>query len=121
MRATRRHLLRVAPLALGAGCVAPAATDPFEGRYSWGFEESVFAPCGRDERWWVVDDADLVARHRDLADAYEPVFARVFGELSDPGSYGQGGQYLRQLRVTRVVTVRRPTDDDCRAGAFPVE
>lgn len=115
---SRRQVLRIAPLAVGAGCVAPTATEPFEGRYSWGFEESAFAPCGREERWWVVDDSALVARHRELVDAYEPVFARVYGELSARGRYGQGGQYPRELRVTRVVTVRKARADDCRSGAF---
>lgn len=95
----------LAPVALVAGCTAPTSGEPFEGRYAWGFEESVFTRCGCDERWWVVDDSALIARHRDLADEYESVFARLHGELSDRGSYGQGGQYPREIRVTQVVTV----------------
>lgn len=118
MELPRRRVLQATAAVLGAGCAAPAATEPFEGRYSWGFEESVFAPCGREERWWVVDDSELVARHRELADGYEPVFARVHGELSTRGSYGHGGQYPRELRVSRVLEVRSLEPNDCRAGAF---
>lgn len=51
MYPTRRQVVRGGVAALSAGCVAPSAPDAFEGLYSWGFEESTFAPCGRDERW----------------------------------------------------------------------
>jgi hypothetical protein len=66
----------------------------------------------------VVDDSALVTRHRELADEDEPMFARVYGDVSDRRGYGQGGQSPRQFRVTRVVEVRLPTADDCRTGEF---
>ncbi|WP_380676291.1 hypothetical protein [Salinigranum sp. GCM10025319] len=114
----RRDVLRILPATVFAGCAAPTRSEPFAGRYSWGFEESVFAPCDGDERWWVVDDAELVRRYRAVAADYEQVFARLRGELSEPGRYGQGGQYPRQFRVTAVLTVRPIEDGDCRPTAF---
>ncbi|WP_192918583.1 hypothetical protein [Salinigranum salinum] len=40
----------------------------------------------------MADDAELVARHRELADGCEPVYAQLYGELSDRGGDGQSGQ-----------------------------
>lgn len=114
MGPTRRQVVRGGPVALSAGRVAPSAPDAFEGLYPWGFEESVFAPCGRDEGWWVVDDAELVERYRDVAtDEYERVYAPVEGRLSHSGSYGHLGAYPRQLAVDRVLELRRSSEGDC--------
>lgn len=97
-----------------AGCAAPTSAQRFEGFYSWGFEESVFEPCTGDDRWWVVNDHELVTRYQEVAENdYEQVYATVRGLLSESGSYGHGGEYSRQLEVTDVETVRAKQPDDC--------
>jgi hypothetical protein len=52
----------------------------------------VFAPCGREERWWIDDDA-LLGRYRERVDECEPVFARLYGESGGDGTHGPGGEF----------------------------
>lgn len=114
MESTRRRFLGAVSLVILSGCTAPTPDESFEGTYSWGFEESVFRPCDRTERWWVVDDQELVERYRVVAENdYEEVYVEIRGRLSGRGTYGHGGQYPRQLEVTDVLVVRRRRADDC--------
>lgn len=114
MRPIHRRAFLVGLTIPFAGCDAPTAAATYEGRYSWGFEESAFTPCGRDERWWVSNDAEVVDRYREVTDdEYEQVYARLRGRLSVPGTYGHLGEYSRELNVTGVVEIRALRPDDC--------
>lgn len=87
---------------------APDESGEYAGHYSVGFEVSEFVPCGSDESWWLVGTAELVSQvqgDEPGGTPTTPVFVRVRGELSDPGSYGHLGAYDRQLTVTEVVEV----------------
>ncbi|MCC7077191.1 MAG: hypothetical protein IT198_08710 [Acidimicrobiia bacterium] len=84
-----------------------AEGDVYTGHYSTGFEVSAFVECGSDEQWWVVGSAELTEEVEAAADSppYEPVYLRVRGTLSEPGTYGHLGAYQRQLTVTEVLDV----------------
>lgn len=74
----------------------------------------MFAPCDTDERWWVVNEGDLVSQYKTVAEQdYEQVFARVRGTISEPGEYGHGGEYPREIEITRVLQVREQMEGDC--------
>lgn len=111
---SRRRVLETVPLICFGGCTAPRSSQRFAGHYSWGFEASVFAPCDRAERWWVVNDHELYNRYQTVAENdYEQVYAEVRGVLSERGAYGHGGEYPRQLEITDVRMVRVTRPDDC--------
>lgn len=77
---SRRRVLETVPLICFGGCTAPRSSQRFAGHYSWGFEASVFAPCDRAERWWVVNDHELYNRYQTVAENdYEQVYAEVRG------------------------------------------
>lgn len=87
--------------------------EVYAGHYSTGFEVSAFTECGSGEAWWVRGTADLQVQAKAANDgaAYEPVFVRVRGTLSEPGTYGHLGAYPRELTVTEVIEVS--TADGC--------
>jgi len=117
-----RHICTAALICVAiAGCAAkqsvhdtttwePART--FSGRYVFGFEVSEFTPTGRQERWWLGGEIGpitnrLVAPVGEKPAMHSPVFVTVEGQLSSPGRHGHLGQYIRELRVTRVISVRQ--------------
>lgn len=117
-------------LAFAAGCellpdgdapnVFPEARPAeFEGFFAQGFEDSTFEPCRRDERWWVTGDTTaLRLLSQGYLDAgqqagFAPVFARVQGTLSPPGSYGNFDTFERALAIDEVLEVRAARPDDC--------
>ena len=117
------HGLSVAALicAVMAGCAAPkphhdtTTWEPartFSGRYVFGFEVSEFTSTGREERWWLGGEIGPIT-HRLVAPLgqkpamHSPVFVTVEGQLSSPGRHGHLGQYIRELRVTHVISVRQ--------------
>jgi hypothetical protein len=116
---------RLARLALPAGllaalslaaCGGTQASDTHRGYFSYGFETSAFHPCNSDEAWWVTGEgtAALIEQYGQVAPAdYEPVYAEVRGQVSEPGAYGHLGAYQRELTVTEVVELRAAGEDDC--------
>jgi hypothetical protein len=110
-----RQLLLALPLLIG-GC-AKTITDPaavvYEGFYTWGFEVNAFQPCGSEESWWVTE-GDLSARHREIAQDYQPVFVVLAGEAGPPGKYGHMGAYSREIAVKEVLEMRAAREADCK-------
>jgi len=104
-----------------AGCAAQQSVrdtttwqsaQTFSGRHVFGFEVSEFTPAGRQERWWLGGEIGpithrLVAPLGEKPAMHSPVFVTVEGELSSPGRHGHLGGYIRELRVTRVISVRQ--------------
>jgi hypothetical protein len=116
-----RLVFAIAVFALLASCVVPQpAADStrwepmrrFSGRYVFGFEVSEFTAAGSTERWWLSGEMGpitnkLVAPLGEKPRMHSPVFVTIEGQLSSPGHHGHLGQYIRELRVTRVVSVRQ--------------
>ena len=92
----------------------------FEGRFTQGFEDSIFKPCGQDEAWFLTADSTTLRTFiRQSADALgqsgNPVYARLQGTLSLKGEYpGIFITYDRTLTVTEVLDVRPLRTNDCR-------
>jgi hypothetical protein len=77
------------------------ASRRFSGQYIFGFEQSDFTPSGSKERWWLDGNIGPITRR---AIQMHPLFLVVEGELSSRGKHGHLGAYVRELRVTRVVS-----------------
>ena len=96
---------------------SPHPSETFTGHYTVQWEVMAFNPCDSEDAWWVADPGRLSAEVREvLGDSveYGTVYARVSGELSEPGRWGHMGRYRRMLSVKEVVEVRRAARDDCR-------
>lgn len=103
------------------GCPPVSDEREYRGHYTGGFEASDFVPCGGEGRpetnWWV----ELLPQARagvhwgdgdDVGNAFR-YYVRWRGVLSPPGRYGHMSAGTRQLAVTRVLEVHRPTPGDC--------
>jgi hypothetical protein len=98
----------------------PDAVSTYAGLYAQGFETMAFRPCDREASWWVAETGDLSARYHEVAArAYDPVYAVVKGTVGPEGHYGHMGAYTRELRVTEVVEVRRPSPGECGYAPEP--
>jgi hypothetical protein len=116
---------------LGDPCVntidSPAKDSPtlLDGFYIAEFEVSSFVPCGCDEDlgygqgYWLSSDPDSgfgKAYHMSspTSDYKTPgvvVYVQFEGTVSDYGSYGHLGMYLREITVTKLIEVSR--DGEC--------
>ncbi len=92
----------------------------WEGYVIFGRGSSSFNPCGSRETWWVKSKGfskvaeKLQADYERIAQKpYEPVYARLRGEVSRKGQYGRLGSYQRVLYVEEVLEIRSKRDDDC--------
>ena len=106
-----------------AGCAAPQSpvrahfpettwSEPrtFSGRFDYAFEVMAFTPAGSRERWWLGGNSLPITRHLvapigAVPAMRSPVFVTVEGRLSSPGMHGHLGAYIRELQVTRVISV----------------
>jgi hypothetical protein len=91
----------------------PIAWGPvrtYSGSYWAGWESSDFTPSGRTETWWLSGNLAAIDRRRQghHPELRNPLFITVEGQLSSPGHYGHLGQFPRELRVTRVISVKWP-------------
>ncbi len=78
----------------------------FSGIYQQGFEVEIFRPCGSPYAWWVVRGDELNARYRRVTQApYDKVFVIVRGQVTERGSWGHLGKYIRQIAVDEVIRV----------------
>ncbi|GIV61364.1 MAG: hypothetical protein KatS3mg044_0230 [Rhodothermaceae bacterium] len=124
----KRNLM-VMTLLLGlAGCTifGPAGDAPdvfeglpaeYEGVVSFGFEVSLFQPCGIDEGWWVRRDESgrLQAGYAERAEKpYDRVYARVVGIPGPRGRYGHTGAYEREFDVIEVLEMRKEVPPSCQ-------
>ena len=102
-------------------------TDPisgtWRGRFVHGFESSSFTPCGYPAQgWWVsFGNAEASAKYRslapqepNLAGSHYETYVEWGGERSRLGAFGHLGSYGFEFRVDEVLTVRLPSDTDCR-------
>lgn len=80
----------------------------YSGSYTPGWEFSDFTPVSSKETWWLSGNLE---RFSPLKEGYHPhgvhLFVTVEAQLSSPGQYGHLGHFPRELRVTRVISVRR--------------
>jgi hypothetical protein len=91
----------------------------FAGRYTFGFEESRFTPCGDTLSAWVTfapSANDTAIRWPAPNDKYYPsYFVRWVGTLRGPWHYGHLGVSPYEFVVERVLEVRRAgRRDGCR-------
>ena len=110
-------------VALLSGCGASDSGIPadreFTGYYTNSFENSLFIPCGSQERWWAVGSSLEVAAARrvpgngNMGAPSVTWFARVRGVVTTEGAWGHMGGYSRQLMVHRVSELRAPRASDC--------
>jgi hypothetical protein len=93
--------------------------DLFEGKVAFGFETSLFAPCGVSEQWWVIPaDAELSQELQRAYDQTAPkeyagVYARLRGKITARGTFGHLGAYQREFTVSEIVDLRAPQAGDC--------
>ena|SRR6476660_6898579 len=116
MRTLRRSALSCAAF-LVAGCAMPPPEGQpitwgplrtYSGSYVPGWEFSDFTPVGSTETWWLSGSLEPIYPYEE---GYHPhgvhLFITVEGQLSSPGHYGHLGRFPRELRVTRVVSIRK--------------
>jgi len=116
------------------GCDEPPVhtwTGEFRGHYTSGFESSDFTPCqplepldgtayeGQQQFVWVEfsDEGFKTDHHRwpdPGSDPYPSVYVRWRATVTGPGGYGHLGVGMYQMRVERILEVRKPTESDCR-------
>jgi hypothetical protein len=102
----------------------------FTGTYSSSFEHSGFVPMGSHEEWWF-DGAypcpQIEPFPENPMDGTWPVRVVVDGVVSRRGKHGHMGRFVRNLRVTRVISceriefgpeLKKPTcqGSDCKQG-----
>ena len=109
--------------ALLGGCASRRVGEvaEYRGRYSFGFEESTFAPCGvpgSDGPWWVIPSNDAL-RQRDSLIAALPgssrraFFVRWRGLITAKGPAGHLGQGTRYIHVAEILELRPVSIADC--------
>ena len=98
------------------GCATQPATDTvtwapvrtYAGSYTPGWEFSDFTAVGSTETWWLSGNLEPIYPYEE---GYHPhgvhLFIIVEAQLSSPGHYGHLGRFPRELRVTRVISIRR--------------
>jgi hypothetical protein len=110
------------PLAPGLSD-AQGATVRFWGRYTTGFEETSFQPCGRRARWWVqttaanddrIQQARREARCRSDAFASCTIYLEVTAAVSGLGAFGNQKAYAREAHIQQVHAVSPRVPRTCR-------
>jgi hypothetical protein len=104
-------------ISLLGGCATPEQATPlvtwgpvrtYSGSYVPGWEFSDFTPTGSTETWWLSGNLKPIYPYEE---GYYPhgvhLSITVEGQLSSPGHYGHLGRFPRELRVMRVVSIRR--------------
>lgn len=104
-----------------AGCSSlfQPGSGVYRGIYVTGFEMAGFKACGYDEIWWV--EFDLAEGSPGVGEQAEKlehgwdggVYVEWRGEPSQKGSYGHMGSYVREIKVTEVLTVTDQAFADC--------
>ncbi len=91
----------------------------WEGFVSFGGEFSDFRPCGSKEIWWLKGSGydeelpELRKKYQELAEPYEQVYARLRGDVTKKGQYGQLGTYQRVFYVEEILEIRHKREEDC--------
>jgi hypothetical protein len=103
-------------LAALAGCGGGSAHLPeaevFSGYYAYGFEESLFAPIGKNERWWLLKAPPCVKAVASPSNSTPILYLEVKGNLSPKGAYGHLGQYSRELDPKEFLVCRTLAKDE---------
>jgi hypothetical protein len=97
------------------GCVTEMAdsvtwepVQTYSGSYQPGWELSDFTPRGSRETWWLSGN---LRRTEPFSLGYHPngvhLFVTVEGQLSSRGLHGHLGAYQRELRVIRIISVKK--------------
>jgi len=105
----------------GLGCDMRPLTvrrGVFRGRYQSGFESSSFRPCGDSVTAWTEFSPaarDSGPKWPNLkGEGYPTYYVRWQGTRTGPWHYGHLGGASYEMRVDRVLEVRRPRRWDCR-------
>ena len=81
-----------------------------------GWEFSDFTAVGSTETWWLSGSLQPIYPYEE---GYHPhgvhLFITVEGQLSSPGHYGHLGRFPRELRVTRVISIRKQRNSSNQA------
>ncbi len=92
----------------------------WEGYLIFGRGGNSFTPCGSKETWWVKSKGfskiaeKLQESYNAIAQKpYEQVYARLRGDVSRKGQYGQLGSYQRVFYVEEVLDIRPKREGDC--------
>jgi len=117
MRALGHLATLCVPVVLLGACATPESdvqqvtwgpVRAYSGSYVPGWEFSDFTPVGGTETWWLSGNLKPIYPYEE---GYHPhgvhLFITVEGQLSSPGNYGHLGRFPRELRVTRVISIRR--------------
>ena len=126
-------LLLIVLLGSLAGCSLFGTDDAFsgdpgdevatvEGRFTQGFEDSPFHPCGYSGEQWLIiyepdDPVGRAFRERVTSTLGEanPVYVRLRGAPGEKGRFpGFFIEYDRKFRLTEVLEVRAPRAGDCQ-------
>ncbi len=116
------------------GCSEPPAhtwTGEFRGHYTMGFESSDFTPCeqelerlegteyeGETQYVWVEsfgpDALKGIKWPKGNDPSYPTFYVRWRATITGPGSYGHLGVGMYEMRVDRVLELRKSRGNDCQ-------
>ena len=77
------------------------------GEYFYNFENAVLTPRGSTERWCVNGDMSAAeVRGKNGNPGWGTAEVTVIGKLGPKGSFGSLGSCVRELAVSKVISVR---------------
>jgi hypothetical protein len=102
--------------------------DVYQGRVSFGIEDTRFFVCGRDEIWSLqftddtAVDSTLYRRAIDIQrqNPSSSVFMRMVGTPSAKGKFGWLGDLDRTFVLDEVLDLRAPKSSDCVSNASTI-
>ena len=84
----------------------------FSGVYRSGFEASLFVPKGTKEMWWLKGDVPCEPTPSSIQAPGPLLFVEVRASLSDRGSFGHLGRYIREISPREFLVCRKATPDE---------
>lgn len=105
----------VLPVSLLVACSGPTEwprEGTFSGVYRSGFEASLFVPKGTKEMWWLNGDVPCEEAPSSIRAAGPLLFVEVRARLSDTGSFGHLGRYVREITPSEYLVCRKATPDE---------
>ncbi|MCW8935150.1 MAG: hypothetical protein OQK98_10535 [Gammaproteobacteria bacterium] len=96
-------------------------TSTHAGYYVYGVEVNVFQPCNKKDTYWVTGSekllSHLVNTHEKLTTKpYENIFIKFTGSYSAKALDGFAIDYEGQVKIDKVLELRKVSAGDCTAS-----
>lgn len=96
-------------------------TNPSQlfGHYTYGHEVNEFLACGEKEAYWVTASQDVLnyaqKKHSQYTSKpYEKVYVEIQAYYAAKATDGFAMDYKGQLRVVKILTIRKQSTADCK-------